>query len=55
MPQAYFPLTLALAGNGDGHLTVKPIPTAAVLKTIRSHMHALDSGLALVEPQTLMR
>lgn len=54
MPQAYFPFTLQLADGGYGRLTVKTrIPPASVLGTIRSQLHALDSGLALFRPQTM--
>jgi putative ABC transport system permease protein len=54
MPQVYFPLTLALAERGGGHLTVKTTtPPAGVLGIIRSHIHGLDGGLALFQPQTM--
>jgi len=54
MPQAYFPLTLELAGSGYGYLTVKTlIPPEAVLGAIRSQVRALDPSLALFRPQTM--
>jgi putative ABC transport system permease protein len=54
IPQAYFPLPLALAGGGYGHLTIKTrIPPAAVLGAIRSHVRSLDNGLVLFRPQTM--
>jgi putative ABC transport system permease protein len=54
MPQAYFPFTLALAGEGYGYLTLKArIPPLNLLSAIRGHVHALDSGLAVFQARTM--
>ncbi|MDX6461252.1 MAG: putative transport system permease protein, partial [Acidobacteriaceae bacterium] len=54
MPQAYYPLPLALGDGGYGHLTVKAaIPPAAVLSAMRGHVRSLDSSLAVSQPQTM--
>ena len=54
MPQAYFPLPLSLADSGFEHLTVKTlVPPSNMLGTIRSQVRAMDSGLALFQPQSM--
>ena len=54
MPQAYFPLTLSLVSEGNGHLTVKTLTAPrAALSSIRAEVRALDDSLALFNPRTM--
>jgi putative ABC transport system permease protein len=55
VPQAYFPLTVALDNPGYGdHLTVKTrVAPHSVFASIRGDLHALDGGLAVFRPRTM--
>jgi putative ABC transport system permease protein len=54
LPQAYFPFSAALDGGGSYQLSVRTAaPPMSVLPTVRAHVNALDSSLALVQPRTM--
>jgi putative ABC transport system permease protein len=53
-PQAYFAFPGALTDSGPGNLTVKGATAAiALVPSIRAHVNALDSTLAVVDPRTM--
>ncbi len=54
MPQAYFPLTMALPYGGSANLMLKTaIAPTAILRDLGRNVYALDHGLAVLHPRTM--